>query len=161
MKHEVKTFKMRSWSGICLLQYLLSLSYGSKNTSNNEKWTMPGTPKSYENTFMMTKENLCVVVLSIIPLHKTSDLLFFKWRFFLFKELLKIFKDFGGNFKDFSRISNNFSIQGLFKDMTLIQGLFRACVNHVSVNIKNNAEQDMPFFSLKDQVLPNETLSCI
>ena len=37
---------------------------------------MPGTPKSYENTSMITKENLCIVVLSIIPLHKTSDLLF-------------------------------------------------------------------------------------
>ena len=67
---------------------------------------------------------------------------FFKWKFFLFKELSKIFKDFGGNFKDFSRISNNFSIQGLFKDMTLFQGLFRARVSHVSVNIKNNAEKD-------------------
>ena len=76
MKHEVKTFKMHSWSGICLLQYLFSLRYGSKGTSNNRKWTIPGTPKSYENTFMMTKENLCVVVLSIIPLHKTSDLPF-------------------------------------------------------------------------------------
>ena len=27
--------------------------------------------------------------------------------------------------------------------MTLFQGLFRACANHVSVNIKNNAEKDM------------------
>ena len=74
---------------------------------------------------------------------------FFKSRFFLFKELSKIFKDFSGNFKDFSRISNNFSIQGLFKDMTLFQGLFRARVNHVSVNIKNNAEKDMTFFFSK------------
>ena len=90
MKREVKTFKMRSWRGICLLQYLPSLRYSSKGTSNNGKWTMPGTPKSYENTSMITKENLCIVVLSIIPLHKTSDLLFLNessfysrtWRFF-------------------------------------------------------------------------------
>ena len=143
---------MRSWRGICLLQYLPSLRYGSKGTSNNGKWTMPGKPKSYENTFMSTKENLCIVLLSIILSHKTSKS-FFKWRFFLFKELSKIFKDFRGNFKDFSSISNNFSIQGLFKDMTLFQGLFRARANHVSVNIKNNAEKDMT--SLKVRVLPN------
>ena len=37
MKHEVKTLKMRSWRGICLLQYLPSLRYGSKGTSNNRK----------------------------------------------------------------------------------------------------------------------------
>ena len=143
---------MRSWRGICLLQYLPSLRYGSKGTSNNGKWTMPVKPKSYENTFMSTKENLCIVLLSIILSHKTSKS-FFKWRFFLFKELSKIFKDFRGNFKDFSSISNNFSIQGLFKDMTLFQGLFRARANHVSVNIKNNAEKDMT--SLKVRVLPN------
>ena len=113
---------------------------------------MPGKPKSYENTFMSTKENLCIVLLSIILSHKTSKS-FFKLRFFLFKELSKIFKDFRGNFKDFSSISNNFSIQGLFKDMTLFQGLFRARANHVSVNIKNNAEKDMT--SLKVRVLPN------
>jgi len=76
VKHEVKTFQMCSWRGVCLLQYLPSLRYGSKGTSTNGKWTMPGTRKSYENTFMITKENLCIVVLSIIPLHKTSDLLF-------------------------------------------------------------------------------------
>ena len=74
---------------------------------------MPETPKSNENTFMITKENLCIAALSIIPLHKTSDHFFSNYSFFLFKELSKIFKDFGRNFKDFSRITNNFSIQGL------------------------------------------------
>ena len=33
--------------------------------------------------------------------------------------------------------------------MTLFQGLFRARVSHVSVNIKNNAEKDMTFFFSK------------
>ena len=33
--------------------------------------------------------------------------------------------------------------------MTLFQGLFRARVNHVSVNIKNNTEKDMTFFFSK------------
>ena len=113
---------------------------------------MPGTPKSYENTSMITKENLCIVVLSIIPLHKTSDLLFLNESSFYSRSFQKYSKT-GGNFKDFSRISNNFSIQGLFKDMTLFQGLFRARANHVSVNIKNNAEKDMT--SLKVRVLPN------
>ena len=74
---------------------------------------------------------------------------FFNYSFFLFKELSKIFKDFGRNFKDFSRITNNYSIEGLFKDMTLFRGLFRARANHVSVNIKNDAEKDMTFFFSK------------
>ena len=38
---------------------------------------------------------------------------FFQTKVILFKELSKIFKDFYGKFKDFSRISHNFSI---FKD---------------------------------------------
>ena len=53
------------------------------------------------------------------------------------------------HFKDFSRITNNYSIEGLFKDMTLFRGLFRARANHVSVNIKNDAEKDMTFFFSK------------
>ena len=100
--------------------------------------------------YAWNKENLCIAALSIIPLHKTSDLFFFfNYSFFLFKELSKIFKDFGRNFKDFSRITNNYSIEGLFKDMTLFRGLFRARANHVSVNIKNDSEKDMTFFFSK------------
>ena len=63
---------------------------------------------------MITKENLCIAVISIIPLRKPCWF-FFKRRLFLFKELSKIFKDFCGKFKDFSRISNNFSS---FKDFS-------------------------------------------
>ena len=106
---------------------------------------MPGTLKSYENTSMITKENLCIVVLSIIPLHKTSDLLFLNQGSFYSRN----FQKYSRTSVETSRISNNFSIQGLFKDMTLFQGLFRARVNHVSVNIKNNAEKDMTFFFSK------------
>ena len=59
------------------------------------------------------RENLCIAVLSTIPLCKTFY--FFLRRLFLFKELAKIFKDFCGKFKDFSRISYNFSV---FKDFS-------------------------------------------
>ena len=45
------------------------------------------------------------------------------------EELSKIFKDFCGKFKDFSRPSHNFSIDfsGLFKDMMLFQGPCKPC----------------------------------
>ena len=48
------------------------------------------------------QETLCTAVPSFIPLRK-------------FKELSKIFKDYIGKFKDFSRISHSFSI---FKDFS-------------------------------------------
>ena len=38
---------MRRWKGLRLLYYLPSLRHGSQGTSNNRKWTMPGTPKSW------------------------------------------------------------------------------------------------------------------
>ena len=56
------------------------------------------------------RKNLCIAVLSIIPLRKKCFFFFFKRRLFLFKELSKTFKDFCGKFKDFSPISNNFRI---------------------------------------------------
>ena len=64
---------------------------------------------------MITKDNLCTAVLSIIHLRKTCFvcLFLFLTKVSLFKELSKIIKDFCGKFKDFSRISNNFSV---FKD---------------------------------------------
>ena len=156
MKHEVKTFKIRSWGGGDLLIAIHSFievwfqGYFQKRKMNYA-WNNIIRKHFHDH---QGKFVYCWAFNHSFAQNFRS--FFKKWRLFLFKELSKIFKDFGGNFKDFSRISNNFSIQGLFKDMTLFQGLFRAHANHVSVNIKNNAEKDMTFFfSLKVWVLPN------
>ena len=61
------------------------------------------------------QENLCIDVLSFIPL------------LLLCNKLSEIFKDFCRKFQDVSRISLSFS---LFKDMMLFQGLFKTHENH-------------------------------
>ena len=91
---------------------------------------MPGTPKSQENTLLITKENLC------IALHCFQSFLCTKHAFFLTKVIFiqGAFKNnqgllwrIQGLFKD---IHQFFNFQGLFKNMMLFQGLFMACVNH-------------------------------
>ena len=99
---------------------------------------MPGTPKSYENTFMITKENLCIV-LSIIPLYKTSDLL-----------LLNEGSFYSRSFQKYSRTSVE-TLRTFQEYPTVFQFKDFSEPVHVSVNIKNNAEKDMTFF----RVLPN------
>ena len=75
------------------------------------------------------RENLCIAVLSTIPLRKTF---FFKQRLFLFKGALKniqgLLWKIQGLFKD---IPQFFNFQGLFKDMIVFQGLFKARANYV------------------------------
>ena len=85
---------MCRWRGGRLLQYLPSLRHDTWGTSNNRKWTMPGTPKSYENTFMNNKK-ICVLLCF-------QSFLWAK-QFFLTKVIF-----IQGAFK---------SIQGLFKDI--------------------------------------------
>ena len=70
---------------------------------------MPGTPKSYkENTFMITEK---IFAYCCVFNHSFAENIFLKWRLFVFKELSKIFKDFCGKFKDFSRTSHNIIFQ--------------------------------------------------
>ena len=72
---------------------------------------------------------LHIAVLSSLSFAQNT---FFWWRLFSFKELSKIFKDCWGKFKDFLKISYKIisNFQGLFKDMMLFQGIFKAHVNH-------------------------------
>ena len=62
------------------------------------------------------QQNLCIAVLSIIPLRKTFS---FYRRLFLIKELSKIY----------SRTFQGYP--GLFNDRMLFQALFKASANHV------------------------------
>ena len=93
---------------------------------------MAGIPKQKcEQNFMITKKIniLHIAVLSSLSFAQNT---FFWWRLFSFKELSKIFKDCWGKFKDFLKISYKIisNFQGLFKDMMLFQGIFKAHVNH-------------------------------
>ena len=63
------------------------------NFSGNTKIT-------WKHTFMITKKTYIWLCFQIFPLHKT---LFVMNRLLLFKELSKIFKNFLGKFRDFSR----------------------------------------------------------
>ena len=82
------------------------------NFSGNTKIT-------WKHTFMITKKTYIWLCFQIFPLHKT---LFVMNRLLLFKEFSINIQEFWGK------------IQGLFKDMMLFQGLFKACANHVSVH---------------------------
>ena len=75
---------------------------------------MPGTLKSYENTFMITKENLCIVGLSIIPLHKTSDLFFKNEGYFY----LRSFKKYSRTSVETSRTFQEYPTIFQFKDFS-------------------------------------------
>ena len=82
---------------------------------------MPGTPKSKENTFMITKDNLCTAVLSIIHLRKTCFVCLFVC-FFLTKVSF-----IQGAFKNYYQ-GLLWKIQGLFKNIQQFlsfQGLSR------------------------------------
>ena len=67
-----------------------------------------------KKTLSWSPENFCVHVLLCFQSFLYAKH-FFSWKLFLFKELSKTFKHFCGKFKDFSRISHNFSI---FKDFS-------------------------------------------
>ena len=75
---------------------------------------------------MFTKENLCVAVLSIIPLRK-------KYIYFFYTKVIFI----QGAFKNIQGLLGK--IQGLFTDIqqfSNFQGLFKACANHAMDNTR-------------------------
>ena len=74
---------------------------------------------------MFTKENLCIAVLSIIPLRKTC--FFFKTKVIFIQ----------GAFKNIQGLL--WKIQGLFTDIqqfSNFQGVFKACANHAMDNTR-------------------------
>ena len=74
---------------------------------------------------MLTKENLCIAVLSIIPLRKTC--------FFFLTKVIFI----QGTFKNIQGLL--WKIQGLFTDIqqfSNFQGFLKACANHAMDNIR-------------------------
>ena len=92
---------------------------------------MAGKPKLYEKTFMITKKIYTLLCFQIFPLRKT---LFLMKAIFIqgaskniHGENSNILGKIQGLFKDILQISN---FQGLFKDMMLFQGLFKAHENH-------------------------------
>ena len=104
---------------------------------------------NHTKTLSWSPRKICVLLCFQSFLCTKHQIFFFKLKVLFIQGAFKNIQGLGRNFKDFSRITNKFSIQGLFKDMTLFRGLFRARANHVSVNIENNAEKDMTFFSSK------------
>ena len=81
------------------------------------------------------QENVCIAVLSIIPLCRTF---YFSQRLFFiqgaFKNIQGPLWKIQGLFKDIPQLLN---FQRLFKDMTFFQGLFKACANHVNLSDRN------------------------
>ena len=74
---------------------------------------------------MITKKNCVLLFFSIIPLRKTC---FFFHEGGAFKNIQGLLWKIQGLFK---AIPQFFNFPGLFKDMMLFQGLFKAHVNHV------------------------------
>ena len=96
-------------------------------TSNNGKMGYAGNTEIIRKHFHDHQENLCIAVLSIIPLSKKFCI---NEGYFIqgaLNNIQGLLWKIQGLFKD---IPQFFNFQGLFKDMILFQGLFKARANH-------------------------------
>ena len=93
----------------------------------NELWG--NTEIICEHTFLITLKIHILLCFQIFPLRKTLFLIRAIFIQGAFKNIQGLLGKIQGLFKDIPQISN---FQGLFKDMMIFQGLFKARANHVN-----------------------------
>ena len=93
----------------------------------NELWG--NTEIICEHTFLITLKIHILLCFQIFPLRKTLFLIRAIFIQGAFKNIQGLLGKIQGLFKDIPQISN---FQGLFKDIMIFQGLFKARANHVN-----------------------------